>query len=89
MTPGNPFPFLGGTAAAALCAYDSTERGRSKLITSGEKGNSGGFMTTSNRTRNRGPELDEDVRHCCKIAFRCGWGMAGVCPSALLSRDVG
>lgn len=41
-------------------------------MTSGEKGNSGGFITTSKRTRNRGPELVEDVRHCCKIAFRCG-----------------
>jgi len=47
-------------------------------MTSGEKGNSGGFITTSKRTRNRGPELVEDVRHCCKIAFRCGWGIAGV-----------
>ena len=41
-------------------------------MTSGEKGNSGGLITTSKRTRNRGPELVEDERHCCKIAFRCG-----------------
>ena len=65
-----PPPFLGGTATAALCAYDSTERGRSKLMTRGDQGNSGGLIITSKRTRNRGPEEVVDVRHCWSIAFR-------------------
>jgi hypothetical protein len=72
-------PLVVGTAAAARWAYPSTDLGRSKLITSGAQGTSGGLTWTSNITRNRGPAPDGDERHCCNIAFFCGGGISGDC----------
>lgn len=69
MTPlmggaGCPGRAGGITAAAARRAYPSTDRGRSKLMTRGVQGMSGGFGLTSKHTRKRGPEPGFDMRHC-------------------------
>jgi hypothetical protein len=57
-------------------------------MTSGDQGNSGGFMITSNSTRKRGPELAVELRHCCRMAFRCGWDIAAVCSLSTLQNRV-